>query len=585
MTVADLFENRDSDCVRLDWKGEMEDALFAMRNQWGQQYQFLHDTAFNDLAENYSGEVSEDQLLGLGQEMTTYGLALYHLEEDSDEYCLLLVSKDEMAEFEAYAKEHEICFAQLKQSRKKFGEAAKRIKLSGKLPHEAFELPKHSHLTYAGTVAVNKIRHYSEGAYTHSTCVLLDLSQWPPKEYPQTEIINDMAYSAKYKLWAAVTGDNDLQTALKISESPLDPMFWRDIPFCEEPDLYAREEDPSFKFYNADVLDTLSRLFWVGKDLLIAYPRRHKPGSIASVTHVWAVENAVKGGTECRKVLVTPPCHLARGEFPGMAQTQNGDIFLLFSGRFYTWNNGELTEVFEAQAHMDFHAMPTGPTRFAYVNDDGNLVETDADTGRTRLRTLDYLDYKTNVRLYNKKWAIFLRWGYTSSTLDIAQFWNVGDDNWLRLPLGALGKEGVKDVRLLPDNTTLLQTETKLCHTADLFAFLRKQRKKKPDVSTWSDNWNGEAVLKNDNGEAAGENEAIVPEKVAALSDSGGFFSKFLSLFRSKEELSATLETGPAKMEPAEPETETAMTVPVKMELAVNDVPETVQEQDESAGG
>lgn len=524
MPFADIFAKRDDYCVWVDWKAGIEEALYALRERFGRKYAFLHDDKLDAVAENYAGEEVEEQMKALGQQITVYGMALYNLDRESDEYGLLLIAQEDMEAFEAYAKEHGHRHDQLKQPRKKFGSIAKKIKLSESLAHAKFKLPENSRLDFAGNFVVNTIRHYTaQGGFSHKTCVCYNLAAWPPKKSASKDIINAAAYNPQYNMWAAIFGEDDTTTALKVSAEPFERKAWQEIAFPEKPDLEKWEADPAYKYYHGDVLDTLTQPLWVGSDLLLAYTRRHKPGSFASVTHVWAVPNAARGGKECRKVMVTPPCTLERGEFPHLAHTGSA-TYILLSGRFYAWTNGELRETgIEALSHIDFNAVATGTHTFAYVSE-GRLVEVDMRRSCSRFRELQHMDYKTNVRRLNDEWAVLLRYGYVDSALDLAQFWRMDTDEWLRLKLGAFSKEGVKDMVQLDDGTLLVETATELCKIDDMWGFLATQPDAVLEMPPWDSDWSSK-------NRAADIHDNSSKEDAKT---SGGFWGKLKALFNRK---------------------------------------------------
>ena len=525
MPFAEIFAKRDDYCVWLDWKTGIEEALHALRNHFGSKYSFLHDEKLDAVADNYAGEELEEQMKALGQQLTVYGAALYNLDRGSDEYGLFLVAQDDMEAFEAYAGENGHVIEQLRQPRKKFGSIAKKIKLSEKLPYALFNVPVHSYLKFAGNFVANTIRHYTEqGGFSHKTQVCYNLETWPPKKSTSKEIINYVAYNRQYGIWAAIFGEDNTATSLRVSSAPFEKKSWTEIPFPEKPDLEKWATDPAYKYYHADVLDVLTEPLWVGPDLLLAYTRRHKPGSFASVTHVWAVPNAANGGTECYKVTVTPPCALERGEYPHLAQTGN-DTYVLLSGRFYTWANGELLETgIEALAHTDFHAVATGPHTFAYVSE-GRLVEVDMRRSCSRFRELKHLDHAANVRRLNDKWAVLLRHGYPSSALDIAQFWHIETDQWLRLSLGAFGKDGISDMVQLDDGAILVETVQELCKVDDLWVFLVEQPGAVLEMPAWDADWSSRNLAE-DVVQGADETKEIIK--------GGGFWAKLKAWFGRK---------------------------------------------------
>lgn len=493
MTFADVFAKRDEYCVWLDSKAGVEEALHALREDCGRQHAFVHDEKLDGIVDNYAGEPPEEQMQALGQQCTVYGMALYSLERGDNEYGLFLVAQNDMAAFEAYAENNGHNVAQLKQARKKFGSASKKIKHDDTLLLGRFKLPENSHIEFAGDFAANQIKHYdAQGVFSHKSSVSYNLAVWPPKKQINKEIINKVACNPEFNMWAAVFGEENAEAKLKLTQNPFDKKSWLEVPFPETPDLEKWAADPAYRHYHGDVLDVATYPMWVGPDLLLAYIRRHKPGSFASVTHVWAVPNAAKGATACRKIMVTPPCRLAHGEQPGLAHTQ-AQTYVLLAGRFYAWLNGELKDTgMEALTHTEFDAVSTGPHSFAYVAE-GRLVEIDMLQNRSRFRELRHMDHKASIHQLDAEWAVVLRYGYTNAALDIAQFWRIGVDEWRRLKLGAFGKEGICRMVRLSDGAFLAQTISELCKINDLWGFLAGKNDTALTMPPWSEDWSPEA--------------------------------------------------------------------------------------------
>lgn len=58
--------------VYVDWKSENEDIIFELREGFKEEYPYILQQNFDELAENYVTEEPEDFLDALGQEWWTF---------------------------------------------------------------------------------------------------------------------------------------------------------------------------------------------------------------------------------------------------------------------------------------------------------------------------------------------------------------------------------------------------------------------------------------------------------------------------------------------------------------------------------
>lgn len=172
--------------VETDWKSESEDVLYAVREGFGTAFPELAGENFDALAENYAAEETEDFINALGQELLVYGLMLYQIASDSDSYLLTVIRAEEEDAFKKQLKVEKKKGAAKKQPRKKPGDAAKRIDLSGRIVCEKFSLPKG--YSVRNTIPCMKdqlmldFRNWSYGEKRRFDTAILDIGNWPPSQ-------------------------------------------------------------------------------------------------------------------------------------------------------------------------------------------------------------------------------------------------------------------------------------------------------------------------------------------------------------------------------------------------------------------
>ena len=90
----------DSNCIRIDWKEEINETVSLLTQKWTEHHSVFSDKKFKSLIENYNSEPTDEYLLALGQELSTFNLTLYNIIEDSDSYCLVLIEEqNKISEF------------------------------------------------------------------------------------------------------------------------------------------------------------------------------------------------------------------------------------------------------------------------------------------------------------------------------------------------------------------------------------------------------------------------------------------------------------------------------------------------------
>ena len=493
------FADMAAHCVRVDWKTSAEEVLFALRRDLGDIHPFLHDNGLDALAENQAGEDVEDQLFALGQEATAHGFLLYSLDEGGDEYCLVLVPAEKGDAFAAWLKREGRRASLLKQPRIQAGKPAKRVKLAGRITAEVFDLRRPrtwSTLSFYGqAITLRHTRRYSErGGSEGDDYSWLDLSTWPPTEYPSEHQYGSIARSPENGLWALAIESGDNEGELWITDSPVAPTFSRRVAFPEiDGWREKRAADSLWHYYNADTFRPQSSLCWLGDDLFITYEVYSQSKTID--LHVWVVRGAAQGGTACAEVLAVPLPDYPSEKFSRVATTGNGRQCLALAGRFYLWENGELRDMGMKSEADVLHSVPTGAHRFGYVSANGELIEHDVQSRKTRRRPLPSMSSKTNALPLTESLVAFVGWGNPERALSLALFWDHKSDTWLRMPYGALGKDGFTDILALSSGEWFLEGDEKLYKVHDLPGQLESKKSNVMAPPAWSEDWpNGESA-------------------------------------------------------------------------------------------
>ena len=542
MKIDDMILEFNTFCLRMDWKTGMDEIIAGLRSCLSEQYAFLANKEFDALAENYAGEDWHEQFLAIGQELTAHWVYLYAVDEGSDEYCLVLIRSEQAEKFTKLAKTGGYALTQLKQARKKVGLPAARIKLGQRIESSAIFWDESTYISFHDTLGVLHCSHYSDGAYTHETQQWLDFSAWPPLEIDSKMPFSKMAYTPEYGLFAAIFAVDKDNATLKISKTPLDESSWQSIDFPENPDKEAlRAANPAHRYYNADGLEKLSRLIWIGADLLITYNVRIEPNTFAESAHVWIVRGAATGNDVCEKLFVGQP-HTRRGfDFPGLVKTKDGTIFLRLNGRFYIWKNCGLHDTgLDAEQWAGAECIVTGRRRLAYIALD-RLVELDMATGKSRYAELPRMNVQAYLQDLGDGRAAIMRTGVQQRTLDILQLWNVNTGQWLRLPFGALGKYGIREIFILSDKEWLLDSLRALHKTPNLFMHLASSKKYAMAPPVWSEQWADEEELpslaeqqlaQKIHGQSDGQQDTVGSLEKSLPRPQKNFFAKIIGLFK-----------------------------------------------------
>lgn len=457
-------------CVRIDWKGQIEDTYYLFQTDWIDKKHILEDEDFVSLVENYDSEVPLEYLPALGQEFSTYNHCLYNIDEGSDHYCLVLIEQADREHFEKINKKEKVDFYILKQKRKKWGTAATRIKLSKRIAFEQQAIKGYFNSFNYSVSLLQKRTYTSKGAFKKSENYIIDTNEWPLKLFK-----TDPGYylaASKNNDFYCINFENKEERkkekhhgTIKISRTPFELTSWQAIE-------------------NAEGIPVLAQPFWINEDLLILDKQI-----------VWLVSSATNGNKICKKIFeVNNKRKFVHGEYPKVFNTLNGNTYILLYYNFYKWKNQKLIRTgLSASDHFaSFNTFPTGNHRFVYIAN-SVLIEVDFRTKKIRKRSLNFIDDKTSIKTYGNGWAVLTRFGHTNKSLDIAQFWHPKTDTWIHMPLGKLGKYGIRNLFLHPDGYTLINTGDNLVvKVNDLLDQLKSDNKNIFSQPEWNENWKDE---------------------------------------------------------------------------------------------
>lgn len=138
---------------------------------------------FDELSENYAAEQIDNYINALGQEISVYGYLLYEVEADGDCYLFAVISPEDEAEFKEILKIGKKSGTLRKQSRRKAGEVAKRMKFKRRIPYETYSIQEGYHRHYL-LPCMNESIWLECGDWLDVNrrydAAVLDFSQWEP---------------------------------------------------------------------------------------------------------------------------------------------------------------------------------------------------------------------------------------------------------------------------------------------------------------------------------------------------------------------------------------------------------------------
>lgn len=464
-------------CVGIDWKMSIEDTIYNLQNKLPQYRALFENQNFKSFVDNYHFESTDVYMPALGQELSALDFLLYEIEEDSDRYCLYLTPKSEATNFETLAKEKNIPFVLLKQEEKDIGHSASVLKTASKLNFEY--LPIKGRADFAFPMSVFEKDWISLGQdskgnriYIGHDYSFVDLENWPPEEHSlkleyQPSGINYFEFSKNYNLFCAVFSNVKLDennnrirsSSVKITNNPYKTENWESV-VCEEE------------------IPTLAKVFWIDEHVILAHENK-----------AWLIENAAKGSRYCIKIWEHQkpadfsfyPCKVSIHALTDVLSI-NGQLLFL-SEEEETTGSWLFKKTIKKLVLKKLMAIgdPIHQGTISFENlklvclSANTLVEVDLEN-RKVLRTcqLETVDKKTELKMLNDDWAVIYRYGYAQKDYDLAQFWNVKKDIWLRLKFGSLGKYDFNDILQHPKNYILILSDNGIIKIDDLLENLEQ---------------------------------------------------------------------------------------------------------------
>lgn len=466
MTPTEILNDIENHSISLDWKCPIDDAVLAMADHWKQWEHVFNNDKVQSLVENYNAEMGNVYLPALGQELSVYGLALYCVLKEDDDYCLVVIESNSIKEFEQTAKSQKIDVELQKQPRKKLGSPATRLILADRIPCDRYPIAERAMIEFSYPFSLQFITSDTGNRFLDATRSIIDLRDFPPRIHPTTKI-SRIKYNKDLDLWAGVFFIDREDVSIKVGKDILDTSNWKEVA------------GPLQK------IDVLSSLYWVQSDLLVLHEET-----------VWFISSAVNENPTCEKILqVKKTDKYLWPTYPKVIKTLNGNVYVLVYFQLYLLKGKKLepTGISFPENSLSGY-FPTGNFRFAYVSKK-KLVEVDILKRKTRFRILPYQDDSNSIRQFFNEWAVFTRFGPTDRDLDIAQFWNTKTDTWHHIKLGAFGQHRIGNITLTNEGDAIFNSYEMLFRVKDFMAKLNDFEKFA--VESWSEDWTPEVPSDN----------------------------------------------------------------------------------------
>lgn len=479
----------DCPLVRVDWKVGTDDILYELRKVFGKSHPFLFEKSFDELADNYYTEATDEIVQAFGQEISLHKTALVSIDEGNDEYCLTLVPFDMHKDFCRFVKIHTKNRAILcRQPHKKNGTAAKRIQLSKQLECEEYIMDNNLSSTWSQRMldfvpgspyVLRNHRFYKTQGHKKSLfSSWLDVENWPPQAYSCSSDVDDFAFSPEYMLWALLIGVTEeylpsnkkkLDGFIRITKNPPDEENWQRISFPRG----SKNNYADIFFIRDDLFFSQGEKVWVLKGIASLALEDIKPNSWKALLTI----KEPKGwhSHECNPYLVT---------------TGDGTRYITAAGKLYSWCDGKCMELpYRVRKGSMGFFVPGDAQSFMYVDEEMRLVALDVKSGKERFRSLGMDAAWITLQDIGEGWFAFLANERTPSSAAIALFWHRESDEWVPLFRGAIGRSAIRHIEPHKEGAVLIYTyERRLFRVFDLIAQARVLRGKKTlDVGAWSD--------------------------------------------------------------------------------------------------
>ncbi|MDR1402485.1 MAG: hypothetical protein LBJ60_02115 [Tannerellaceae bacterium] len=463
--------------IEIPQDSDLKDTLEECKKAWGNEYPFLNKVVFEELAENYTGEYFQDELDAFGQELTTFGYALYDISNSEDDITLVLVAEPGCKSFEkTWKKQGGLCKA-YKQQGRKFGENARRFNPADKTPcSNAYIYPSDvSICSVAGDYAFGymKTRKKRMG-------IAVDLKVNPPDTFKTKRVVYSCAYSQKTGLYAAFCDISDADSSIALAllilgkssemeDSPDDKI----IAIGKNPKEMERWQIVKAPTGSAFPPAT-AKLYWFDVKLYFGYGEK-----------VFMIQADRSGIYRCTALMN------GKSTFGNVHFIQTGDktIYLNNVSFLATIKNGTLKNHPFGALHSNdmLRGISSGKNSLMYcrtIARNGkltpDLIDVNMVTGAYRRRLLKNMDHWAYPSYFNAEWVAICTssGGVSSKSYDLMQFWNPATDRFLRLKIGAFGKNNLVQIQILSTGEIIIvvanRSEYQIRRPTGFWDFLEK---------------------------------------------------------------------------------------------------------------
>ena len=452
----------------LKFDGAVQDTLAELRRKWSGQIPALLEERFDTLGIQYMKLPHEMGVAALGQELSTFGWALYDLDEE-DEYLFVLIPAEERSGWERYCKKQGQYCHLMKQQGRKWGDHAKEQDPGKLMPCEEY-IPQDEYDYFFNSLAGDfaagewKSSHSEEWKYG---CVA-DLRCRPPKVTRSKSLyqFGHLAYSDQAGVYAASGASASGQIGkVLLGKNPSTLNFFEPSPIGYEGAPHS--------------------LRWVGNSLWVGDP-----------TNATRIELTDRGTCQDVKNWPLPEDGWSTKYHCGITTDGLGRVYFSnewYKGQIYRWENGKVTKhtfSLDGYDHLS-EAVPVPGTNCIYMIHSVSgkwrmeecLLELDMDTGRCRIAPLPGLGEELKLRWFTGDWLLVQGNGEILSD-DFAQIINMNTREVLRIRPGMFGGEKMQHIGILTDGTVVIVTRRDRVgpvfrYPIDFWGFLRTANKPK----------------------------------------------------------------------------------------------------------
>ena len=452
----------------LKFDGAVQDTLAELRRKWSGQIPALLEERFDTLGIQYMKLPHEMGVAALGQELSTFGWALYDLDEE-DEYLFVLIPAEERSGWERYCKKQGQYCHLMKQQGRKWGDHAKEQDPGKLMPCEEYILQDEYDYFFnslAGDFAAGEWKNQNAEEWKNG-CVA-DLRHRPPQVIRSHSLphLGCLTYSPEHELYAAsrAAGSGTIGRAL-LSKNPA-TLNWF------EPSPIGYDGPPR-------------TLCWADHSLWVGDP-----------TNATRIELTDRGTCQDVKNWTLPEDGWSTKYHCGITTDGLGRVYFSnewYKGQIYRWENGKVTKhtfSLDGYDHLS-EAVPVPGTNCIYMIHSVSgkwrmeecLLELDMDTGRCRIAPLPGLGEELKLRWFTGDWLLVQGNGEILSD-DFAQLINMNTREVLRIRPGMFGGEKMQHIGILTDGTVVIVTRRDRVgpvfrYPIDFWGFLRTANKPK----------------------------------------------------------------------------------------------------------